>query len=447
MKGNLTGTILKIAIPVALIGGAFVLEHMFNDKAENFTNSIKVISENNSQISIVDDKPLEIVDKKSYGNIQGMSENYGFISNNEILVGIGLNKEEFYKKYTKDSNKMTREENDNAYEDMYGKIYKIKLDTLEKTPIKVNNKLISNRLVMAGLSPDRTKFNFHDLSKVYNYNLTRDNFQIVKDVNIAEEEEHGNWSQDSKYFIGYKDGDLELYNIETRTTKIVKVKSDNLYISAIPSFYSENGEEIYFIGEEKQKSFGKGDPRRQGIYKVNSNTGKIQDVMILPYVDRTSNKFGKSNYKENCIPSVEYYVLDEGKRILFEGILDDVDGTYIYDVEKKEFHTAITHIDSKEGSFSSPCYLSPDKTKVAYMNRANENGKEVWNLYAAKINGNSFTSRVLIKKDINLASSLSNVVQWSQDSKKILFFNTDKVEVKNGFAINDKSVVNLITFK
>lgn len=180
---------------------------------------------------------------------------------------------------------------------------------------------------------------------------------------------------------------------------------------------------------------------------MNSNTGKIEDVMILPYVDRTSNKFGKSNYKENFIPSVEYYVLDEGKRILFEGILDDVDGTYIYDVEKKEFHMTITHIDFKEGYFSSPCYLSPDKTKVVYMNRANENGKEVWNLYAAKVNGNSFTSRVLIKKDINLASSLSNIVQWSQDSKKILFFSTGEVEVKNGFAINDKSVVNLITFK
>ncbi|WP_097026865.1 hypothetical protein [Clostridium peptidivorans] len=446
MKKNIRGTILKIAIPVVLIGGTFILERMFNAKAEDFTNSAKVISEDNSQISIVDDKPLEIADKKSYGNIQGLSESFGFISNNEVIAGIGLSKEEFYKKYTKDSNKMTSDESNNAYEDMYGKVYKVKLDTLEKTPIKSNDKLISTRLVISGLSPDRTKFNFQDLSKVYNYNLTKDNFQAIKDVNIAEEE-HGNWSEDSKCFIGYKDGDLELYNTETGTTKIVKVKSDDLYISAIPSFYSENGEEIYFIGEEKQNSSGKGDPRRQGIYKVNSRTGKVEDVMLLSYVDRTSNKFGKSNYKENCIPSVEYYVLDEGKRILFEGILDDEDGTYIYDVEKKEFHKVINHLDSKEGSFSSPCYVSPDKTKVVYLNRANEGGKEVWNLYAAKINGNSFTSRILIKKDINLVSSLYNAVQWSQDSKQILFFDTDKSEVKNGFVINDKAVVNLVTFK
>lgn len=441
MKASLRGTILKIAIPAVLIGGTFVLEHMFNAKAEDFTNSVNVISKDNSQISIVDDKPLEIADKKSYGNIQGLSESFGFISNNEAIAGIGLSKEEFYKKYTKDSNKMTSDESNNAYEDMHGKVYKVKLDTLEKTPIKLNDKLISTRFVMAGLSPDRTKFNFQDLSKVYNYNLTRDNFQTIKDVNIAEEE-HGNWSEDSKYFIGYKDGDLELYNTETGTTKIVKVKSDDLYISAIPSFYSENGEEVYFIGEEKQKSSG--DARRQGIYKVDSNTGKIEGVMVLPYVNRASNKFGKSNYKENCIPSVQYYVLDEGKKILFEGILDDEDGTYIYDVEKKEFHKVINHLDSNEGSFSSPCYVSPDKTKVVYLNRANEGGKEVWNLYAAKINGNSFTSRILIKKDINL---VSNAVQWSQDSKQILFFDTDKEEVKNGFVINDRAVVNLVTFK
>lgn len=444
MKKNVKGTILKIAIPAVLIGGTFVLEHMFNARAEDFTNSVNVISEDNSQISIVDDKPLEIADKKSYGNIQGLSESFGFISNNEVIAGIGLSKEEFCKKYTKDSNKMTSDESNNAYEDMTGKVYKVNLDTLEKTPIKLNDKLISTRLVMAGLSPDRAKFNFQDLSQVYNYNLTRDNFQAVKDVKISEEE-HGNWSEDSKYFIGYKDGDLELYNIETGTTKIVKVKNDDLYISAIPSFYSENGEEIYFIGEEKQNSSG--DARRQGIYKVNSNTGKIEGVMVLPYVNRSSNKFGKANYKENCIPSVQYYVLDEGKRILFEGILDDEDGTYIYDVEKKEFHKAITHIDSKEGSYTSTCYVSPDKTKVVYLNRANEGDKEVWNLYAARINGNSFTSRILIKKDVKLLTSSYNAVQWSQDSKQFLFFDTDKSEVKNGFVINDKAVVNLITFK
>lgn len=444
MKESVRGTILKIAIPVVLIGGAFAVEHMVNAKAEDFTSSIKIISENNAEVSVVDDKPLEIVDKKSYGSIQGLSESFGFISNNEILIGAGLSREEFYEKYTKDSRKMTMDENNNAYDAMYGNVYKVDLDTLKKIPMKINDKLISARLVLSGLSPDRTKFNFQDLSKVYSYNLTKDNFQTVNNVKVSEEE-NGNWSEDSKYYIGYKDGDLELYNTETGTTKIVKVKSNKLYISIMPSFYSENGEKIYFIGEEAAEE--KSNSRRQGIYKVNSNTGKIEGVMLLPYVDRSNNKFGKKNYKENCIPSGKYYVLDEGKRILFEGILDDEDGTYIYDVEKKEFHKVITHLDSKEGSFTSTCYVSPDKTKVVYLNRANEGGKEVWNLYAAKINGNSFTSRILIKKDVKLLTSLYNIVQWSQDSRQILFFDTDKVEVKNGFVINDKAVVNLVTFK
>lgn len=444
MKENVRGTILKIAIPVVLIGGAFAVEHMFNAKAENFTSSIKIISENNAEIQVADDKPLEIIDKKSYGNMQGLSENFGFINDNEILIGAGLGREEFYKKYTKDSRKMAIDESNNAYDDMYGNVYKVNLDTLKKVPIKIDDKLISTRLVMAGLSPDRIKFNFQDVSKVYNYNLIKDNFQVVKNVKVSEEE-NGAWSEDSKYFIGYKDGDLELYNTETGTTKIVKVKSNKLYISIMPNFYSENGEEIYFIGEEVADE--KSNSRRQGIYKVNSNTGKVEGVMLLPFVDRTNNKFVGKSYKENCIPSGKYYVLDEGKRILFEGILDDEDGTYIYDVEKKEFHKVIAHLDYKEGPYASTCYVSPDKTKVVYLNRSNEGGKEVWNLYAAKINGNSFISRITIKEDVKLITSLHNTVQWSQDSKQILFFDTDKSEVKNGFVINDKAVVNLITFK
>ena len=45
MNKNVKGIILKIAIPVVLVGGAFALEHIFNAKAEEFTSSVKIISE------------------------------------------------------------------------------------------------------------------------------------------------------------------------------------------------------------------------------------------------------------------------------------------------------------------------------------------------------------------------------------------------------------------
>lgn len=81
------------------------------------------------------------------------------------------------------------------------------------------------------------------------------------------------------------------------------------------------------------------------------------------------------------------------------------------------------------------------------MNRALENNKDQWNLYAAKINGNSLASKICIYKDINISGSLDNSVQWSGDSKKILFFTRSKDIEKNHFVFNDKNEVNIFTFK
>ena len=58
-----------------------------------------MVCEDSKSLPKTDDKPLEIVSKKSYGNVEGISENFGFIGEDEALVGIGISRGEFYKKY------------------------------------------------------------------------------------------------------------------------------------------------------------------------------------------------------------------------------------------------------------------------------------------------------------------------------------------------------------
>ena len=73
------------------------------------------------------------------------------------------------------------------------------------------------------------------------------------------------------------------------------------------------------------------------------------------------------------------------------------------------------------------------------MNLVEENGEKQWNLYAANISGNNLINRKCIYKNIDFIED----IKWSADSKKILFFTSDKIEK----GIKDNTKINIITFK
>lgn len=126
--------LLKVSIPLVVIGGCIGINRLFNAKAEDFSQKPVVVCEDSSSLSQTDNKPLEIVSKKSYGNVVGVSENLGFIGEDGALVGIGLGSDEFHKKYIKEITKGSDEES-KAQNDIYGSLYKLKLSTLEKKPL------------------------------------------------------------------------------------------------------------------------------------------------------------------------------------------------------------------------------------------------------------------------------------------------------------------------
>lgn len=214
--------------------------------------------------------------------------------------------------------------------------------------------------------------------------------------------------------------------------------NDDLKVGFMPNFYSEDGQDIYFIGRKYKK-----DLYAEGIFKVNSNTEKIEEVFLLPYVDTNSNDHKK--YSGIIGDVANYYIFEDGNKVMFSGTIEGVDGTYIYNVEDNKFYNVIPHtVTAEEGSYVSSAWLSPDKTKVIYMNRAIEDYEEHWNLYAANVNGNSLTNRMCIYKDINLCGE--NIV-WSPDSKKILFFTADEERMINYVPFPNKNEINIITFK
>lgn len=440
MRSKKVVLLIKIAIPIVIIGGCLGIERILSVKAENFSSKPIIVSEDNSSL-IAEDKPLEIVSKQSYGNVEGVSENLGFISDDEALVGIGISREDFYKKYPNEfdkSNENDDKDNYNANNDIYGNIYRLKLSTLEKKPLGIEMRNLYSDLV-----PNVNKINYLQDNNYSIYDLKNDsNINYKKASNMESRESNGNWSKDGNYIIDYDNGDLNLYNVKENFSKKLKVKSDNLHILTIPSFYSEDGENIYFQGVQNKNSRYK----REGIFKINSSSGEIEEILVLSYRDMQDSDYDYS--KESGISSNDYCVLEGGKKIILNATIEGQDGTYIYDVGNKKFYNVVSDtVKSEEGSYCSTIWVSPDKTKVIYMNRALENNKEQWNLYAANINGNNLTSKICIYKDINISGSLDKSIEWSGDSKKILFFTGNEVIEKNKFSFKNKNEVNIITFK
>lgn len=423
---------IPILIPALIIGACFGLDKIISVKAEDFSSKPIVVNKDSSLLSIADDNPLEIVSKKYYGNVEGFSQNFGFIGDEEILVGIGMNREEFYKKYPKDNNKPDKN-------DISGKLYRLNLTTLEKKPLDIDT-----GSTLSDFATNVNKISYVKDNNNSIYDLKNNSNIIYKRANSKDELGNtGNWSKDGNYLISYDNGDLDLYSVKVKSSKKLKVKTDNLWIQTTSGFYSDGGENIYFIGE--QSKYGHKDLRYQrlGLFKINSSSGKIQEVFVSPYSDSQNS----DNSKISCIVN-DYCVLDGGEKILLNAIIEGEAGDYMYDVDNKKFYNVVQHtVKSKEGLYGSSIWVSPDKTKVIYMNLSLENNIEQWNLYAAKINGNSLTSKICISKDINLLGSLGTSIQWSGDSKKILFFTGRKAIEKNSYTFYDEQQVNIISFK
>ncbi|MCR4944135.1 MAG: hypothetical protein K5986_06705 [Clostridium sp.] len=439
MKGKKIQLLIKIMIPAVIIGAGFGGYKILNDRAERSFNKTVVV--NDSEASYIDenDSSLEILSKEAFGDVEGFSGNYGFINDNEVLIGIGLSKEEFFEKYPDEIDKTDDDLFWQQQDDQYGKLYVYNLKDSSK---RLLNTKVRDMFSDSALSLSKYAYingdNVSIFDIVKNSEVGHIDGDVFKNYDYEDflEPESSMWSKDGSTLISYDNENLVLYNVEENSIKKIKVDNGERHVSILPSYYSEDGKEVYFVGTRYKKNIGS-----QGIYKINVDTESIEEVFSLPYVDHSKHDYSKYS----GIQSNDYCVLDDGKRIIFNGTIEGIDGTYIYNMEEEKFYNVIPNkVKSERGSYSSTIWVSPDKTKVVYMDLVKEEGEEQWNLYAANINGNNLTNRICIYNNIK-QSRLG--IKWSSDSKKIIFFTTDSFTTKNYISIADKNEVNIITFK
>lgn len=450
MKSKKIEILIKVLVPLIIIGSCFGIQKLISIQKGKSYNKPIVINED-SQFYESKGNEIEILSNEVYGSIDGFSKNYGFISDNEVLVGIGMSQEEFTKKYPDDIEKGTEEYDalyDNMINDMYGKVYILNLSTLERKPLNMDARDVYSDII-SGVN----KLSYLSEDKLYIYDVNENSKILYKNIddlgalyfenNNPKKIETECWTKNGEYLIGYEEtnnsqyGDLTLYNVKENSLKSFQVDNENSIIGMVPSYYSDDGSEIYYISKKyKTEGIVKKYLVSDGISKVNSDTGEIEEVFQLPYRDTELDNYSRYS----GIGDKNYYVLDKGKKIIFGGTIEGVDGTYIYDTENKEFHNIIPHtVASEKGGYGSFIWVSPDENKIIYMNLVEENGEKQWNLYAANISGNNLINRKCIYKNIDFIED----IKWSADSKKILFFTSDKIEK----GIKDNTKINIITFK
>ncbi|MCY6371649.1 hypothetical protein [Clostridium ganghwense] len=438
MKKSTKLTALKISIPAVLIGGCIGINYLFNTKVSATADKSVIVCEDASQLQISDDKPLQIVQRQKNGNIDGLHEIFGF-NENQAIVGIGLNKKQFEQKYKdKKRTEMSDEEHDEAYNDINGELYKLNLSTLEKTPLKNGKYIVDAEAVSAGFSPDKMKFEYTFNNKQYIYDVKKGTSRKYHDKSMC-----GNWSEDGDFIINGRafgsnesSNNLYIYDVKNNMTKKICI-DDKVFLYATPSFYSKDGKEIYFLGEQSKED--NLSIRIKGVFKINIDTKKVEPVMLLPYLN---NKKGSRRNKNRIYD--DYNLIDGEKKIIFEGRLNEEDGVFIYDIQNKKNYKVIS---ATEKGFGVSYWLSPDKSKLIYATPEDKGNKRFWNLYAAKISENKLINRICLGKCIDLGGSIPNMVHWSSDSKKIVFFEENDEYNKNGFNVSDRNIINVITFK
>ncbi|GAA0738918.1 hypothetical protein [Clostridium oceanicum] len=464
MKGKLKIRAILTMIPVVLIGTTYIVNSYLKDYTDYLNENNVVVTEKSMASKITENKPLEIVQKRE--NIKGINHVLGVISEDELLINLGITKDEYMKKYKdKDITDMNPKEYEQAQNDVDGKVYKLNFKTLEKSPLKNKNQDINNYNLHTYISPDYSKLYYNSayytgidskgkngkiLNFDYIYNL-KDNTSVSVDKKII-----GNWSKDGKYLIGKKnwlDGDvskdeykkirektkhtLYLYDIKNKNTKEINI-DPNVVSTVEYGYYYKYGKEIYFGGVKVNKENEKSE--RQGIFKVNIETKKVDEVMILP-------NDTKLNPSENYIGFQNYKFINGRKNIIFNGNVDGKDGIFNYDIEKNKFTNLIPNVGIETEIRGAPSFwISPDKTKIAYLTQSKEKHfSRKHNLYVARINDNNIINRILLKEKIYIGNTKDSV-QWSRDGNTMSYviINPDSIGTNT---VNGNNSLNVVKFK
>lgn len=456
-----------------------------------------IVSENMFNIETEeDDGLLQIVKREKIDSINGLNYVVGMIDKNQVLAQIGLKRKDIEDEY-KEFKKNPENDEIDFLRKANGGLYKIDLNTLEKSPIIIEGESLNSVDIEEFMSPDGRKLYYNSLKYLegetcYNIDkVSRHIYDIKSNTNkevMFDNESFGNgctWSRDSKYIIniaydGPNKNSILRYDVKNNNLKKIPIKSKEEII--LPKFlsevYSNNGNYIYFTGKqvdekyvelmnevealwekirEIQKNSKKSQDTKQfyekikninngikekykngiykaGIFRLNVDTEEIYPVMVIPNQNDSKEV---SEYRFSCH---SLYVNEENKTIIMQGNINGEDGLFIYNIDSKEYNKVAESLNDP----SVPFYVSPDENKIVYATFKGKGNDGHWTVYAANIEKSELVNKILLVDDIE-NYGLSRA-WWSNDSKKLVIFQTKPFDLDTR-VFKEKGIIHIIYFK
>lgn len=426
-QGNKNWKVRAVVAGILVLGAVSVV-YSYSKPLMASNNSV-VMSYNKLKAIAPDEyKPLQVVKSEKTDSIEGLNNMIGLVGDNQAIVQIGLSRKDIEEKIKKIDNENTNEEEELKFnKEVNGGTYKLNLSTIEKSPSNLEDR--------ATISPDKTKY-------MYNTKENDESCYYIVDIKSNSKKKInvkgnmlGQWSINSKYIVGLtfaKSPSIVVYDVEN--DKFKEFKEGNQRINSLAGIYSNNGKDVYFVGTTNTKNNEK-TIITEGIYKLSTDDGKVQPVMVLPSAEAKLCK--------NRIVNHGFAVINDGQKVVFEGNINGENGLFIYDVNSKKTKKFAQSI----GSHIVPFWISPDENKIVYATYNGKDNKGVWSIYAAKFNGNEIVNKILLLKDIDYYNMFrGNTVFWNNDSNKVTIFESKNFNLDSG-TFAEKGIIHSINLK
>lgn len=451
MKEKIKRLVLKILLPIIIIIIAFSVTHYLKKYLQDKEKSPVVISDQIVKAQNFEKEPLQIVQRWESENIVGLNSILGINSEDEVIVGIGLSKDDYLKKYFNVKfNEMNNEEYKKAMEEIKGNVYKLNIKTLQKNLLAeinaYNEVLDDNREVDYSQNSNSVVCHIESGTLIRyiserGYNWAQDGSYLIDKSNKLNEKFNKKESNENRIYY---------YNIKSDTEKELLIDKSKIEVN-FNSIYSEDGKKFYFIGNPK------GDKSVNGIYKIDVEKGKFEEILVVPSI-----ALKNIGYERSILSN--YKVIDSGRKIILTASINGESGIYLYDAEVKKFFKVVSPVKRKntvendaslttsnkgnktKTGYMSYFWVSPDESRIAYINKTDEDGDK-WELCVSRINEYGLSNKIILKKDILIPNTYETAVQWSKDSKKMYFISCKDGEYINGNAVSNDSHINIVTFK
>lgn len=414
---NMKKKILKFAVPIMLVALATtsyaVRKNDLLPQSHTYTIDNKISGIENS---------IDLLQVRSFEELEGVSNLFYYDGESNIIFGMNS---EFDKIGAFDDDK--NQDLTKYCRTLYGDVYTTDIDKLNPVGVKLDGTPLKSLDTEFGAaySPDGKFIDFIEEDNSYIYDVENKNLVKYEDHDLV-----GNWTENSKLIIKY--GNVQedemterkflLFNKNGDIVRSVALDGQVDWVNISSHFYSETGSEVYFTGRVRE-----GNDLMNGVYKLNTYSGNIEKVFSFIYsrVEQIKNPGtdlkehpGKyiDVYKQSHV--YDYQLLDNGD-IIFDAMIDNTTGLYLYNSTSNSYSLLLEY----NGALTFK--VAPDQKKIVYtVNEVINHSESKSNIYVANIDDDTFKDITFVKKNSHGYS-----FKWSNDSKKLVFFEPNNSKI------------------